>query len=76
MQLKILAFAQAAEVLGFGERTVDSSPHETPRSLFARIAPNANLQTMRVAIDREYRGWDQQIGAASELALIPPVSGG
>lgn len=76
MQLKIVAFAQAADLLGFRERTVDCESDETPRSLFARLASNADLQVMRVAIDREYRSWDEPLGAARELALIPPVSGG
>lgn len=76
MQLKIVAFAQAADLLGFRERIVESAPDETARLLFARLAPNADLQMMRVAIDREYRGWDEPLGSAHELALIPPVSGG
>lgn len=76
MQLKILAFAQAADLVGFRERTVPCAPNETARSLFARLVPDADLQTMRVAIDCDYRGWDEPLGAARELALIPPVSGG
>jgi molybdopterin converting factor small subunit len=31
---------------------------------------------MRVAIDCEYWDWDTPVGPASELAIIPPVSGG
>ena len=76
MQLKVVAFAQAADLLGFRERTIDSAPDETARSVLARLAPNADLRMMRVAIDREYRSWDEPLGAARELALIPPVSGG
>ena len=32
--------------------------------------------TCRVAIDLEYRAWDEPIGNAQEMAIIPPVSGG
>ncbi|MEI9960038.1 MAG: MoaD/ThiS family protein [Limisphaerales bacterium] len=33
-------------------------------------------KSIRVAIDLEYADWDKPIGAARELALVPPVSGG
>jgi molybdopterin converting factor small subunit len=76
MQIKLLAFAQARDQLGFEEREVVCEPRDTPREIVLRIAPNAALQMMRVAVDREYRGWDEPIGTAKEIAIIPPVSGG
>ena len=76
MQIKLLAFAQARDQLGFDEREVDCEPQDTPRQIVQRIAPNADLQLMRVAVDREYRGWDEALGQAKEIAMIPPVSGG
>ena len=76
MQLKLLAFAQAQDQLGFRERLVECSPTDTPRALLARIAPVATCAAMRVALDCEYADWDAPIGDARELALIPPVSGG
>jgi molybdopterin converting factor small subunit len=30
----------------------------------------------RVALDHEYVDWDDPVGTASELAILPPVSGG
>lgn len=30
----------------------------------------------RIAIDLEYRAWDEPVGHAREMAIIPPVSGG
>lgn len=76
MNLKLLAFAQARDQLGFDEREMEYDPQDTPRQIVQRIAPNAALQMMRVAVDQEYRGWDEAVGAAKELAIIPPVSGG
>ena len=76
MQLRLLAFAQAAERLGFRERLIEYSPEESPRALLARTAPTLDLQTIRVALDCEYCDLDAPIGPAGELALIPPVSGG
>jgi molybdopterin synthase sulfur carrier subunit len=76
MQLQLLAFAQAAEVAGFRERVVECSASETARALMERVAPTLDLGHTRVAFDGEYRGWDEPIGNARELALLPPVSGG
>jgi molybdopterin synthase sulfur carrier subunit len=77
MRVKVLAFAQARDQLGFDERVVECEPTETAKELFATLAPDADLTaTMRVAIDCEYRGWDEPIGEAQEIAVIPPVSGG
>jgi len=76
MQVNVLAFAQSRDLLGWSERVVECSPEETPRAVLARVAPGLHVDTMRVAIDQEYQAWDTPIGAASEIALIPPVSGG
>lgn len=76
MHIKLLAFAQARDQLGFDEREMVCDPKDTPREIVQRVAPNAALQMMRVAVDQEYRGWDEAVGAAKELAIIPPVSGG
>ena len=76
MQLKLLAFAQAADQLGFRERLVEFSPEDSPRTLLSRLAPGFDAQSARVAVDHAYHDWDRPIGDAAEIALIPPVSGG
>ena len=76
MNIKLLAFAQAQEAFGFHERTATCTAEDTPRSLILRIKPDAELGQLRVALDYEFATWDTPIGAARELALIPPVSGG
>jgi molybdopterin synthase sulfur carrier subunit len=76
MQVKLLAFAQARDQLGWAERVVECRPEETPRAVLARIAPALHPDTWRVAVDEEYQSWDTPLGAAREIALIPPVSGG
>jgi len=76
MQVNLLAFAQARDQLGWSERAVECTPEDTPRSIFARVAPELRVKLMRVAVDHEYQSWDHPIGEASEIALIPPVSGG
>ncbi len=76
MQVTILAFAQAHDQLGFSERIVECSSEETPRSILARLSPHIVPENIRIAVDHEYASWDQPIGEAKEIALIPPVSGG
>jgi len=76
MQVKLLAFAQARDQLGWPERIVECEPGETARAVLSRVAPAVHLETWRVAVDEEYQSWDTPIGAAREIALIPPVSGG
>ncbi len=76
MQVTVLAFAQARDQLGWPERVVECAPEETPRALLARLAPEWPVDQMRVAVDQEYQDWDMPIGTATEIALIPPVSGG
>lgn len=76
MSVKLLAFAQVADVLGFRERGISCAPEETPRAILARLAPALDPATLRVAVDGSYADWDTPVGAAVEIALIPPVSGG
>jgi molybdopterin converting factor small subunit len=76
MQVRLLAFAHTREQLGFNELTVECVPGESPRAIVSRVAPSLEIAGIRVAVDSEYHDWDSPIGAAAEIALIPPVSGG
>ena len=77
MNVKILTFAQTRTQLGFGEKDFACEANETPREIFRRLAPQFDPgKTIRVAVNQEYADWDQPIGNANEIALIPPVSGG
>jgi molybdopterin synthase sulfur carrier subunit len=74
--MKILAFAMAREIAGFAEMETSVDPSETPRAILSRVAPGLSPEKLRAAIDCEYWDWDKPVGAAEELAIIPPVSGG
>ncbi len=77
ISVKLLAFAQAADRLGWRDMLVECAPGETPREIIARIAPGFDPGTVRVAVNCEYSTWDDAVGPlAQELALLPPVSGG
>ncbi len=78
-QLKVLAFAQARSLLGRAEQFLEVLPTDTPRVVLESLVGNESAQicsSCRVAIDLEYRAWDEPLGGASEMAVIPPVSGG
>ena len=77
MKIKILTFAQTRTQLGFSEKDFECEPQETPRDIFRRLAPQFDPgKSIRVAVNQEYADWDKPVGNATELALIPPVSGG
>ncbi len=77
IQVKLLAFAQAADLLGWREMLVECAPEETLRTIVDRHAPGFDFTGTRVAVDYEYMSWDDSPGAvAQEIAILPPVSGG
>lgn len=76
MQVKLLAFAQTSDQLGFRERAIECAASDTLRTIIAKVAPQLDPAGLRVAVDHEYRDWDAPVGDAREIALIPPVSGG
>ncbi|HEX7651948.1 MAG TPA: MoaD/ThiS family protein [Verrucomicrobiae bacterium] len=77
MSITVLTFAQTRQQLGFSEQAVACAPTDTPRQILQRLAPQFDPgKSVRVALDQEYADWDQPVGQARELALIPPVSGG
>jgi molybdopterin converting factor small subunit len=77
IQVKLLAFAQAADRLGWREMLVECPPDETLRAIVERHAPGFDVSSARVAVDCEYAAWDDAAGAlAREVAILPPVSGG
>jgi molybdopterin converting factor small subunit len=77
MQVKVLAFAHAADALGWRESLAECSPCSTPREIVSSVAPGFSPGSWRVAVDCDYRPWDEAVGAlAQEIAIIPPVSGG
>ena len=77
ISVKLLAFAQAADRLGWREMLAECSPDETLRAIVERNAPGFDFSSVRVAVNCEYMAWDDAAGAlALEIAILPPVSGG
>ena len=77
MEVTLLAFATAAERLGWRTRGVVAEPDNTPLELFRSVDGDFSPGTARVAVNGQYHDWTAAIGSeAREVAMIPPVSGG
>jgi molybdopterin converting factor small subunit len=77
MKVTLLAFASAAQRLGWREHAIDAEAGATPLQLFQRASADFSPNAARVAVNGHYHDWNAAIGAdAREIAIIPPVSGG
>ncbi len=81
MQATVLLFAMARDRAGRPSITVDLPNRATVADLKAALAGacpalGPMLPTVRIAINSEYADDDRPIPPGSELAAIPPVSGG
>lgn len=83
--MRILYFAWLRERIGLGEE--EFTPPDgtaTPRALMEclrRRGPGyadafADEALIRCAVDQEFRGLDEALGAAREVGFFPPVTGG
>ncbi len=83
--MKLLYFAWIKSKVGIAEETVTPPAHvkdvETLLNWLAQrgsgyAAALADRRVVRVAVNQEYVGPDHPVGAADEVALFPPVTGG
>src|SRR5581483_4050976 len=74
--VRVLAFARAREVLGFGERTIDLPAGATARDAWIALAAAgvlAELSTTRLARNGAIVDGTAALFDGDELALLPPV---
>jgi molybdopterin converting factor small subunit len=77
MTVTLLAFASAAQRLGWRTLELPADPEITPLQLFQRAQGEFSPGVARVAVNGNYHDWNVPIGPdAREVAMIPPVSGG
>ncbi len=81
MNVRLLAFASAAEAIGSDQGAIEladgSSVADLRRSLEARYPELGPLwERLAVAVDGEIAGPDRALTDGCEVALLPPVSGG
>jgi molybdopterin converting factor subunit 1 len=81
MKLRVKLFAVARQRIGRDEIDVELPDSATVRHLRSALAeqfsPLADvLRSARIAVDNDYAADTVLLSAQSEIALIPPVSGG
>ena len=79
--VRVLAFAGARDVLGTSELLLPIDGVCTASELLGRVCQQfprlePYRRSIRVAINGAYAGWEDEIQAGDEVALIPPVAGG
>ena len=80
MNVQVRLFASAREAAGVGHLLLELRDGATVRDALAAITTQhplvGEIPRMVIAKDREYASLDERLADGSELALIPPVSGG
>ena len=85
--IRIRLFAGLREQAGWAERhwpVIDyglKNGHPTtgpltPRQLWMELRLQADITTVRVAINQEFATVDTPLNSGDELAFLPPISGG
>ncbi|HEY5851798.1 MAG TPA: MoaD/ThiS family protein [Lysobacter sp.] len=74
----VLYFASLRDAAGIASESVDADGdlralYDALRARHGFVLPQERL---RVAVDGAFAHWDQPVRAGSEIAFIPPVSGG
>jgi molybdopterin converting factor subunit 1 len=81
MNVRVRLFARARDLAGADTLTLDLPPGSTAADLRRRLAAACPrlaplLERSALAVDNEFAGDAQVLSAGSEIALLPPVSGG
>lgn len=77
-QVTVLYFASLRDAAGVASEPVeaDGDLRALYDALRARHGFALPHERLRVAVDGEFARWEQPVRAGSEIAFIPPVSGG
>ena len=79
MKVRVLYFASLRDAAGEAEALVETGAGDAAAlyaQLQARHAFALPHERLRVAIDGAFADWDTPLRDGSEVAFIPPVSGG
>ncbi len=78
-QVKLLYFASLRDAAGVPEETLQTQAADL-RALYAECGARHGfvlpVERLRVAVDGAFAQWGDAVGDGSEIAFIPPVSGG
>jgi len=79
MSLTVLYFASLRDAAGVASESVDTDSADL-RGLYQSLRERHGFalpaERLRVAVDGAFARWDDAPRAGSEVAFIPPVSGG
>ena len=77
-QVTVLYFASLRDAAGVASETVEADADL--RALYGMLRTRHGFalpqERLRVAVDGEFARWDDAVRSGSEVAFIPPVSGG
>ena len=77
---RVLLFGRLSDIAGWREREVDSDSLETLRALLsgedAGLAQALAAPGVQIALDQAIIRGDAALSARSEVAFLPPMSGG
>ena len=78
-RLKVLYFASLRDAAGMAEEPVETMAADAA-ALYAELQSRHGFalqrERLRVAVDGAFAQWDGALRDGSEVAFIPPVSGG
>lgn len=78
-RLTVLYFASLRDAAGVASESVEADAGDL-RALYERLRERHGfalpVERLRVAVDGAFARWDEAPRAGSEVAFIPPVSGG
>jgi len=78
-RVTVLYFASLRDAAGVASEDVESDAPDL-RGLYAELQArhgfSGSPETLRVAAQGEFAKWDDALSDGSEVAFIPPVSGG
>ena len=78
-RLTVLYFASLRDAAGVASETVEAVEADLRglyQTLRARHGFALPVERLRVAVDGAFARWDDALRGGSEIAFIPPVSGG
>ncbi|MFD0738658.1 MoaD/ThiS family protein [Lysobacter koreensis] len=78
-RVEVLYFASLRDAAGQASEAIDSDAPDL-RTLYQTLRVRHGfalpVERLRVAVDGAFAGWDDGLREGSEVAFIPPVSGG
>jgi molybdopterin synthase sulfur carrier subunit len=79
MKLRVLYFASLRDAAGVAAADVETTCNDGA-ALYAELRARHGFafprERLRIAVDGSFSAWDAPLREGSEVAFIPPVSGG